>query len=176
MIPIFKERDEYNLLIAGDGEYKDELTKLADDSPNIKFLGRLEQNRLRNLYREATAVIVPSICFETFGIIIIEAFSMKTPVVVNNLGALPEVVQDSGGGFMYNNRSEFIDALEKLTENPTLRNELGNKGYAAFLKYWSEDAHLTQYFDLIETIQNKTDKVTRKPPYKLGVSDFESLN
>jgi hypothetical protein len=29
---------------------------------------------------------------------------MKTPVLVNNLGALPEVVHDSGGGIVYNNR------------------------------------------------------------------------
>ncbi|CAN5643706.1 hypothetical protein BH18ACI1_BH18ACI1_13530 [soil metagenome] len=159
VIPIFKERREYDLLVAGDGEYKKELTELAGNSPNIKFLGRLEQSSLRNLYREAIAVIVPSICFETFGIIIIEAFSMKTPVIVNNLGALPEVVEDSGGGFIYNNRSEIIDAIDKLAENPALRDELGNKGYAAFLKYWNEAAHLTQYFNLIETIQNKSGKL-----------------
>ncbi len=162
VIPIFKQRQEYDLLIAGDGEYREELTKLAGDSANIKFLGRLEQNRLRNLYREAIAVIVPSICFETFGIIIIEAFSMKTPVIVNNLGALPELVKESGGGFIYNNQSEIIDAMNKLAENPALRDELGNKGYAAFLKYWSEDAHLTLYFNLIEAIQNKSNKVTKR--------------
>ncbi len=46
---------------------------------------------------------------------IIEAFSMKTPVIVNNLGALPEVVEDSGGGFIYNNEGELIDALETLS-------------------------------------------------------------
>jgi glycosyltransferase involved in cell wall biosynthesis len=162
VIPIFKERQEYDLLIAGDGEYREELTKLAGDSANIKFLGRFEQNRLRNLYREAIAVIVPSICFETFGIIVIEAFSAKTPVIVNNLGALPELVEKSGSGFIYNNQSEIIDAMNKLAENPALRDELGNKGYAAFLKYWSEDPHLTRYFNLIETIQNKSDKITKK--------------
>ena len=161
MIPIFKEKPNYDLLIAGDGEYREELTKLAGKSPNIKFLGRLEQKSLRNLYREAIGVIVPSICFETFGIIIIESFSMKTPVIVNNLGALPEVVEDSGGGFIYNNQSEFVDAMEKLAENPALRDELGNKGYAAFLKYWNEDAHLAQYVDLIETIQNKSEKTEK---------------
>ncbi len=162
VIPVFRERTDYDLLIAGDGDLKDELTKLAGNSPNIKFLGRLEQHRLRHFYREAVAVIVPSICYETFGIVIIEAFSMKTPVIVNNLGALPEVVEDSGGGFIYNDQSEFVNAMEKLAENPALRDELGNKGYAAFLKYWNEDAHLAQYFDLIGTIQNNPDKVTKK--------------
>ena len=169
VIPTFKENPNYDLLVAGDGEYKEELTKLAGDSPNIKFLGKLKQNHLKNLYRQATAVIVPSICLETFGIVIIEAFSMKTPVIVNNLGALPEVVEDSGGGFIYNNQTELIDSMEKLAENPALRDELGNRGYAAFLKFWSEDAHLAQYFDLIETIQNKSERAAKRAVSGLSI-------
>ena len=162
LIPIFKANQNYDLLIAGDGEYKAELLKLADNFPNIKFLGKLEQEQLRNFYRQAVAVIVPSICYETFGIIIIEAFAMKTPVIVNDLGALPEPIEDSGGGLIYNNENELLDAMKKIAENSELRDEMGNKGYAAFLKYWNEDAHLKQYFDLIEMIQNKSEKAKIK--------------
>ncbi len=153
VIPIFKELLEYDLLIAGDGEYKNELTHLAGVSANIKFLGRLSQTDLQNLYRRAVSIIVPSICYETFGIIIIEAFSMKTPAIVNNLGALPEVIEDSGGGFIYNTSTELIDAIEKLAQNPTLRAKLGEKGYTAFLKYWNTEAHFEKYFELIEKIR-----------------------
>ena len=158
VIPVFKERLEYDLLIAGDGVYKEELIALAGDSQNVKFLGRLTQEQLRNYYRNAAAVIVPSICYETFGIIIIEAFAMKTPVIVNNLGALPEVVEDSDGGFIYNNESELKIAMDKLAQNNLLRDELGNKGYQAFLKFWSEDSHLAQYFNLLETIGGRAEK------------------
>ncbi len=161
VIPIFKERPKYDLLIAGIGDYKKTLTELAGDSANIKFLGRLDQNRLRHLYQNARAVIVPSICYETFGIIIIEAFSMRTPVIVNNLGALPETVEDSGGGFIYNNSTELIDAIEKLAQNSTLRDELGNNGYRAFLKFWNEDAHFEKYFDLIETVRTNRERKTK---------------
>ena len=155
LIPVFKKHGEYNLLIAGDGEYGDALRELAKDAPNIKFLGRLSYEKLRELYLGAIAVLVPSICYEVFGIIIIESFAMKTPVIVNNLGAMPEVVQDSGGGFVYNDENELISAMEKLSENPDLRNELGNKGYQAYLKYWTEYSHIEKYFNLIETLQTK---------------------
>jgi glycosyltransferase involved in cell wall biosynthesis len=74
-------------------------------------------------------------------------------VIVNNIGALPEVVEDSRGGLIYSNQAELINALKKLIENSELRKELGENGYQAFLKFWNEDAHLAQYFDLIETIQ-----------------------
>lgn len=155
IIPVFQNQTKYDLLIAGDGDYKDELVKQANESANIKFLGRLDQKTLRKLYRSALAVIVPSICYETFGIIIIEAFSQKTPVIVNDLGALPEVVEDSGGGFVYKSREELIAAMNGLAENPALRAELGEKGFAAFLKYWNEDAHLEQYLGLIGALRAK---------------------
>jgi len=157
LIPVFKKNDEYDLLIAGDGEYEKALKKMADRASNVKFLGRLNHKRLQTLYRQAVAVIVPSICYEVFGIIIIEAFSMKTPVIVNNLGAMPEVIHDSGGGFVYDNENALIRAMETLAKSPELRNEIGEKGYQAYLKYWSEESHIDQYLNLIKEIQNKHD-------------------
>lgn len=155
VIPFFKENPDYELLIAGNGKYSDELIKLASGSPNIKFLGRVEQKHLKNLYRDAIAVIVPSICLETFGLTIIEAFSMKTPAIVNNLGALPEVIEKSGGGFIYNNAGELAEAIKRLAADAELRDKLGNGGYEAFLRLWNEDAYFNKYFDLIGKIQNK---------------------
>lgn len=155
LIPVFKKNNEYDLLVAGDGEYGAILEKMAVGANNVKFLGRLNHKRLQALYSQAVAVIVPSICYEVFGIIIIEAFSMKTPVIVNNLGAMPEVVHDSGGGYVYNNENELIRAMETLVKQPKIRNELGEKGYRAYLKYWSEDSHIDKYLSLINGIQEK---------------------
>jgi glycosyltransferase involved in cell wall biosynthesis len=155
VIPVFLKHVEYDLLIAGDGEYREVLKKAAGDAGNIKFLGRLNHDRLQKLYARAVAVIVPSICVEVFGIIIIEAFSMKTPVIVNDLGAMPEVIEDSGGGFVYKKEEDLVAAMKKLAESPELRNELGLKGYKAYLKYWSEDSHIQEYLNLIETMREK---------------------
>jgi glycosyltransferase involved in cell wall biosynthesis len=155
IIPVFKDKPEYDLLIAGDGEFKESLEVQAEGIPNIKFLGRLDHKALLKLYKSAVAVVVPSICYETFGIIIIEAFSRKTPVIVNNLGALPEVVEDSGGGFIYENKNELIAAMDKIAKNPSLRKKLGENGYDAYLKYWNEEAHLERYLGVIETLRSK---------------------
>lgn len=158
LIPIFMNQAKYDLLIAGDGEYRKSLELQAANNPNIKFLGRLEHGRLSELYRMAVAVIVPSICYETFGIIIIEAFSHKTPVIVNDLGALPEVVEASGGGFIYRSQDELRAVMARLAEDRSLRNNLGEKGYAAYLKYWNEDAHLERYLDLIKETRRKKEE------------------
>jgi len=155
LLPVFQERPDYDLIIAGDGEYRQSLEDFASGVPNIKFLGRVDQRQLRQLYRRSIAVVVPSICYETFGIIIIEAFSVKTPVIVNNLGALPEVVEDSGGGLVYSGPDELAAAMDRLATEPGLRGKLGISGQDAYLKYWDEDAHMAQYMGLVREMQKK---------------------
>lgn len=155
LLPVFKNKPEYDLLIAGSGDFAAALKEQSKGAENIKFLGRLDHETLRALYRQARAVIVPSICYETFGIIIIEAFSCRTPVIVNKLGALPEAVEDSGGGFVYENEAGLVEAINKIAADPALRNELGVNGWRAYRKYWNEDAHLERYLSLIEELQLK---------------------
>ncbi len=163
LIPVFRSRSGYDLLVAGVGEYEAELRRQAKDASNIKFLGRLEQLELRELYRNAVALIVPSICYETFGIVIIEAFSVKAPVIAHDLGALPEVIEESGGGFTYNDQNQLLSAMDRLASEPDLRNELGLKGYNAYLRYWTEDAHMEQYLGLIQGVREQRENAAISP-------------
>jgi glycosyltransferase involved in cell wall biosynthesis len=155
LIPLFRENPEFELLIAGEGTYSEQLRGMAAGAENIQFLGKLGHSKLHDYYKHARAVIVPSICYEVFGIIIIEAFALKTPVIVNNLGALPEVVDDSGGGIIYNNQEELLAAIRRFAAEDTLREELGQNGYKAFLRYWNEESHMQQYLGLIQKVQQK---------------------
>ena len=121
----------------------------AASNPRIKFLGALPQRQLGTLYFHALACIVPSITYETFGIIIIEAFARKTPVIARDLGALPEVIHDSGGGYVYRTEDELISAVHRVAASALLRSDLGDKGYRAFVQWWSREAHLELYFDFL---------------------------
>ncbi len=169
LIETFVKNPHYRLLIAGDGAFRDQLEKQAGQASNIHFLGRLNQEQLVSAYRSALAVLVPSICYETFGIIIIEAFSHKTPVIVNNLGALPEVVEDSDGGFIYQTPDQLVTAMDKIASDPDLRNRLGENGYQAYRKYWNEEAHVDKYLRLIQTIKDRRESnVTFPKPVLSG--------
>jgi glycosyltransferase involved in cell wall biosynthesis len=141
-----------DLLIAGTGTDEASLKAQAASNPRIKFLGPLPQAELGALYVHAVACLVPSVTYETFGIIIVEAFARKTPVIVRDLGALPEVVEESGGGFVYRTDDELLGAIAELSGSPRLRSALGEKGYQAFVRLWSREAHLRQYFDLLQEI------------------------
>ena len=112
----------------------------------------MSQRDLGTLYYHALACIVPSVTYETFGIIIIEAFARKTPAIVRDLGALPEVIEDSGGGFVFRTDDELLSYIQQIGTSPQLRIDLGNKGYQAFLQYWSLEAHLRLYWELLDSL------------------------
>lgn len=155
LIKIFRHFNKSNLLISGQGNYGNQLREMAKGNKHIRFLGQKSYKELRNLYKNAIAVIVPSLSYEVFGNIIIEAFAMKTPVIVNNTGALPELVQQSGGGFIYNNETGLLKAMELLASNPSLKKDLGGKGYIAYKKNWTEEKYFEKYFNLIYSVAKK---------------------
>lgn len=152
LIALWQFVPDADLLIAGTGTYGEQLRAQAAGNPRIKFLGPLPQRELGALYVHALACIVPSICYETFGQIIIEAFARKTPVIARDLGALPEVVHESGGGFVYRTDEELLVAMRALAASPDLRRELGERGYRTFVQKWSKEAHLELYFDLLRQL------------------------
>ena len=150
ILPEFAGEGGYDLLISGSGTYEEELRRQAQGMSRVHFLGWIPQDRIGPYYRHALGVIVPSITYETFGIIIIEAFARQTPVIVHDLGALPEVVHDSGGGFIYRTPEELRRAMQSLSTDPVLRQDLGRRGYEAYCRYWTSEPHLDLYFSLIE--------------------------
>ncbi len=150
LIERFRTYRDVDLVVAGDGEHGDELRRRAHGLEHVHFLGRVHPAELPRLYAGAIALLVPSVGYEVFGIVILEAFAQGTPAIVHDLGALPEVIAESGGGFTYRTDDELLSAMEELRLRPDRRDELGAKGHAAWLARWSEDPHLEGYFEAIE--------------------------
>jgi glycosyltransferase involved in cell wall biosynthesis len=150
VIALWNRVPKQDLLVAGTGDYEPELRAMAAGNPRIKFLGPLPQQKLGALYYHALACIVPSVTYETFGMTIVEAFARKTPAVARDLGALPEIIRDSGGGFAYRSDEELLNALDQIASSPRLRNELGTMGYSSFIRWWCRESHLKMYFKCLE--------------------------
>ncbi|MEW6144362.1 MAG: glycosyltransferase family 4 protein [Thermodesulfobacteriota bacterium] len=153
LIPAFRGYGKADLLIAGKGDYEARVRKLAEGADNIRFLGHLSRDRLGKLYRDATALIVPSIAYEISTLVVFEAFREKTPVIVNDIGGLPELVEESGGGFVYGSEGGLLRAMDRILEEPGLRDELGRKGHEKYLEKWNADAHLKSYLELITKLR-----------------------
>ncbi len=149
VIPVFRDFPDADLVIAGDGEYAGTLRAMAEGLPNVRFLGRVAPEELRRYYEHAIALVVPSVCFETFGIILIEAFKQGTPVVARHLGPFPEIVDRSGGGGTFTTRDELVAVMRRLQDDPAHRERQATAGSAAFVAWWSERAVVPQYLEII---------------------------
>ena len=149
VIPVFRDYPEADLVIAGDGEYGATFRALGEGMPNVRFLGRVPLEELRRYYEHAIGLIVPSVCFETFGIILIEAFRQGTPVIARRIGPFPEIVETSGGGELFGTRDELVGAMRRLQQDPERRARLAAAGYEAFVSRWSERAVVPQYLDIV---------------------------
>ena len=142
-----------DLRIAGAGAYESALRSRASGLANVHFEGRLDAAGVAALFRGARAVVVPSLVYETFGYVVLEAFAERTPVIVRDLGALPELVAASGGGLVFDSAEGLVDALRHLAEDDDLRHLLGNNGHRAWGEVWSERDHVDRYLGLIESRQ-----------------------
>ena len=140
-------------VLQGDGGEAEALKRLAAGSPRVRFLGQLDPVRLRTAYERATAVIFPSLTYETFGQVIVEAFSMRTPVIVRDLGPLPELIADSDGGLVFGNDSELGAAIDRLANDSALRNRLGTNGHRTYCSRWAADVYVDAYLGMIEDIR-----------------------
>ena len=116
---LFRSFDKTNnsdikLLIIGDGPYEDEIkraAKQAKKEKDIVFLGALD-NPMPYI-KKAKALVLPSLS-ESFGMVLLEALSLNTPVVSTPTKGALEVLEGVDGAFLtntFNNEVEFADKI-----------------------------------------------------------------
>jgi glycosyltransferase involved in cell wall biosynthesis len=155
VLPLFTDgRVDADLLVAGTGEHEAELRALAGDSPRVKFLGRVPADELVRLYAGAVAVVVPSIGYETFGVVIVEALRVGTPVVARRLGPFPEIVGDAGE--LFSTTGELQRVLTRLLDEPATRAAYAERAAARFRTFYCEDAVVPQYLELVARVAART--------------------
>lgn len=155
VIPAVRGYGDADLLIAGAGEHGDALRRLAGGAANIHFLGRVEMDRLRALYRGSLGLIVPSTGYETFGIILIEAFREGVPVIARRIGPFPEIVEMSDAGLLFDGPADLLSAMRRLQDDEAMRTRLSRNGRRAYEEHWTEDAVVPQYLRLIREIADR---------------------
>jgi glycosyltransferase involved in cell wall biosynthesis len=154
VLPVFRDYAAADLLIAGDGEDGARLRAEAREIPGVRFLGHCTQTRLETLYRHAVALIVPSVGIETFGIILIEAFRQRLPVVARAFGPFPEIVGEAG--LLFRDRGELLAAMRSLQGDPEHRERLAEAGLESFRRRWCESAMMPRYLQVVREAAERT--------------------
>jgi glycosyltransferase involved in cell wall biosynthesis len=144
------------LLIVGGGSLDKklkELTKRLNIESKAIFTGNVSFKDVPK-YHNMLSVSVSVSESESFGVAIIEASSCAKPVVVANVGGLPEVVEDGVSGFVVEPRNpeQTANAIEKLIFDEELRVKIGNNGRNRVAKLYNWNDNVNQMLDIYKDV------------------------
>lgn len=123
-------KNNFSIVCFGGGAFQPEELALIQElkltDAHVRHLGGGD-NVLALLYQQAMAFVCPS-RYEGFGIPLLEAMSLRCPVICSNTSSIPEVVGDAGEYFDPDNIESMRGAIESVLESQTRRDELISKG------------------------------------------------
>lgn len=107
--------------------------------PNCNIVGRIPKEQLSEYFSKASLFFFPTLR-EPYGLVVLEALLFKLPVVANNIGAMPDMVEDGVNGFLIDHdKEEYIRIIDKLFAEPSLAARLGEAGYNKVIEKFSWD-------------------------------------
>lgn len=140
-----KEHKNYKFVICGkNGNDTNNIKSIIEDknlNDNVIMTGYVSNHELIELYTNSFAFVFPSL-FEGFGLPILEAMAVGTPVLCSNTSSLPEVSGDCAILFDPLNSSEIFNSMNKLYNNKDIRKEIIKKGMKNCEKYSWRDCAL----------------------------------
>jgi glycosyltransferase involved in cell wall biosynthesis len=82
-------------------EYYLKKVKEMPRNPHIHFMGGFNNEDVGEIFSQADVLVVPSIWYENFPLVIQEAFLSKTPVIASRMGGIPELIEDGVNGLLF---------------------------------------------------------------------------
>lgn len=139
MPDLVREFPDLKLLILGNGSEKENLIQLARQlnvSGNIEFMGFIKDP---HCYIANSDIIVLPSSFEPFGLVYIEAFALKVPVIAFDVSACNEIIEHNITGILVplNDCSALKEKIITLLKCPKERERIANNAYARYLNHFN---------------------------------------
>lgn len=150
---VLKRVPEARLVMAGQGsaaEREQILSAIKERGLGsaVQLLGF--RRDVRSLLQRASVLVVPSQRHESFGLTIVEAMSLRVPVVATRVGGIPEVLVDGAGGYLSPLSSKaFADLIVRLLKDTALRHQVGSRGYDEYQARFRPEVMAREYWRLV---------------------------
>lgn len=132
------------LKIRGAGRLNDWARQFVDQHGLVKieFVERMDARELSDLIGNARFLVMPSEgYYETFGMVIIEAYSRAVPVVAANIGVVPELVSDKQTGLLFEpgNALDLAEKASWMWAHPAEARAMGRNGLNTYKERYTPD-------------------------------------
>lgn len=118
----------------------------------LNLIGKLEKEQVTELLKISPFLVMPSICYETFGMVLIEAFACGTPVICSRLGSMAEIVEDGVTGLHFNpgDPEDLAVKINYLLANPAVSKQMGENARQEYLKKYTPEKNLEMLLDIYQ--------------------------
>ncbi len=165
LIEAFSKMTDRKLILAGAGselQYYREVTSNRGLT-NIELIGFTEREKLVDLLKYTKALIVTSQCYETFGMVVIEAFACRTPVIVGDIGNIGELVDDGVNGlkFQYDSADALVHTVKRFEKLDIA--VLGENAKQKYINLYSENENYKEMMMIYQSASIERKKICEEP-------------
>lgn len=125
-----EQNENIRLIIVGAGSFKRYEQFMEHRGSDVIFRSNVPYSELPRYHASADIFCSPATGNESQGIAILEAMAAGVPVIASNIDGFAGVITDEFDGLLVQPKSEqaITDAVLRLKDNPSLRNQLGQRG------------------------------------------------
>ena len=151
---VYKKFPKTKLLMFGYGK-KSEKIRIKNQMNGLPYSQNIHLGGFLNnpacLIKNASVLLVPSQSLESFGLTIVEAMALKTPIVATDVGGVPEVIGSSGSGIVCskNDSDEFGASIIKILTNDSLARTMGVNGRLTYEKKYHAEIMAKKYAEIL---------------------------
>ena len=156
-------------LVAGGGSSLDAMKRLALSmgvADRVRFLGRISDNRLPEVYAACDVFVLPSVSrLEAFGIVALEAMSTGKPVIVADIPGVREIIEDGRDGLLADpvNPRDLAEKIRRLLSDPEVRQTMGARGRERVLESFSIERVTDRIEAVYRAILDGSEAATARP-------------
>lgn len=139
-----------SLVIAGSGPLAGELAAWASTRPSVRMVGLVDSARCAELMSTASAVIVPSLCEETFGLAAVEAMALGVPPLAAGHGSFTEIITPGVDGALFRpgDVAELASVIADVAANPAQYRTYGGQARETYERRFDPKNNLEQLLEI----------------------------
>lgn len=137
-----------NLKVIGAGPMENAVSQHFEE----RYLGAQPSSVVLDVMRASLFLVVPSTCSESFGLVVIEAFSCGVAVIASNQGALGELVEDGVTGLLAipGDAADLSRKIQWASAHPERMQDMGRNAYAKYLRSYCASENYRQLMAIYE--------------------------
>lgn len=145
------------LVVVGDGPLKERMREAADRDRRIEWLGWKPHGEVLGLIREAACLVLPSLWYEGFNRVILEAFAQGTPVVASNLGSMGAIVEQCRTGLLVRpgDAEDLAVKLGTILADPVALNAMRTAAREEFERRYTEEVCYGRLMRIYDTARRR---------------------